>query len=149
MSAGVTADKIIEKKAATTAKSNRPGAKEASNMEFLQYNTILTKLQAEKEHAMDKFDFGMMNVSLKDNGALVALSELLWEQTSSRGEDEEKIDQEYDGILSTLTESFNPKQRKWFDRYQQQMEEELALAEKKRYNCGFKTAMMLAQESMR
>lgn len=98
---------------------------------------------------MDKFDFGMMNVSLKDNGALVALSELLWEQTSSRGEDEEKIDQEYDGILSTLTESFNPKQRKWFDRYQQQMEEELAVAEKKRFICGFKTAMMLARESMR
>ena len=98
---------------------------------------------------MEMFDFEALNISTASNETIVALAEALFPLTSERSEEERKIDQDYDGVLETLESSFNPKQRKWFEHYQQQVAAELRIAERRRFVCGFKTAMRLALESMK
>ena len=48
-----------------------------------------------------------------------------------------------------LVDSLNPKQKKWFEAYQEMVSDALVLAERRRFVCGFKTAMRLALESMK
>ena len=97
---------------------------------------------------MGKFSFESMDVSAGNNGAIAAFGELLWEFTSERGEEERQIDKEFEGVLEELEGSFDPTQRALFGRYQHQMEEELHVAEQRRFVCGFKTAMRLVIEGL-
>ena len=55
----------------------------------------------------------------------------------------------YRESVDALVDSFNPKQKKWFEEYQKMVTDELWLAEQRRFVCGFKTAMRLALESMK
>ena len=98
---------------------------------------------------MEVFDFEHLDISAASNETIAALAEALFPLTSERSEEEREIDRAYDGVLETLESSFNPKQRKWFEHYQQQIAKELQIAERRRFACGFKTAMRLALESMK
>ena len=98
---------------------------------------------------MAGFDFESLDISTMNNEAIAELGETLWSLTSERSEEEKKIDRDFEGVLETLESSFYPKQRKWFERYQQQVEAELRTAERRRFICGFKVAMRLALESMK
>ncbi len=98
---------------------------------------------------MEMFDFENLNISTASNETIAALAEALFPLTSERSEEEREIDRDFEGVLETLESSFNPKQRKWFEHYQQQMDAELRVAERRRFVCGFKTAMRLALESMK
>ena len=90
------------------------------------------------------FDFENLNISTASNETIAALAEALFPLTSERSEEEREIDRDFEGVLETLESSFNPKQRKWLEHYQQQMDAELRVAERRRFVCGFKTAMRLA-----
>lgn len=46
-------------------------------------------------------------------------------------------------------DSLNPKQKKWFEAYQEMVSDELVLAERRRFVCGFKVAMRLMLEGMK
>ena len=98
---------------------------------------------------MEMFDFENLNISTASNETIAALAEALFPLTSERSEEEREIDRDFEGVLETLENSFNPKQRKWFEHYRQQMDAELRVAERRRFVCGFKTAMRLALESMK
>lgn len=98
---------------------------------------------------MSEFSFEGFDINTASNETIAELGEVLWHLTSARSEEEERIDREFEGVLDTLVSSFNPKQQKLFERYQQQVAEELYLAERRRFICGFKTAMRLALESMK
>ena len=98
---------------------------------------------------MEMFDFENLNISTARNETIAALAEALFPLTSERSEEEREIDRDFEGVLETLESSFNPKQRKWFEHYRQQMDAELRVAERRRFVCGFKTAMRLALESMK
>lgn len=98
---------------------------------------------------MREFDFEALDISAASNETISALGDELWHLTSARCEEEDQIDQEFDGVLESLLDSFNPKQQKLFERYQQQEAELLRLAETRRFICGFKAAMRLALESMK
>lgn len=98
---------------------------------------------------MEMFDFENLNISTASNETIAALAEILFPFTSERCEEEKKIDQDFEGVLETLEDSLNPDQRKLFERYQQMVEAELYVAERRRFVCGFKTAMRLALESMK
>ncbi len=98
---------------------------------------------------MRTFMFEDLNIGDASNETIAELAEVLHPLTSERSEEEMEIDQHFEGVLETLESSFNPKQRKWFERYQQQVAAELHVAERRRFVCGFKTAMRLAMESMK
>lgn len=98
---------------------------------------------------MEIFDFENLNINTASNETIAALAEALFPLISERSEEEREIDREFEGVLETLESSFNPKQRKWFEHYQQQVDAELCVAERRRFVCGFKTAMRLALESMK
>lgn len=98
---------------------------------------------------MEMFDFEALNINTASNETIAALAEALFPLTSERSEEEREIDRDFEGVLETLESSFNPKQRKWFEHYQQQVDAELHVAERRRFVCGFKTAMRLALESMK
>ena len=98
---------------------------------------------------MRMFMFEDLNISDASNETIAELAEVLHPLTSERSEEEREIDRDFEGVLETLESSFNPKQRKWFEHYQQQMDAELRVAERRRFVCGFKTAMRLALESMK
>lgn len=98
---------------------------------------------------MPEFSFGSLDISTASNETIAELGEVLWHLTSARSGEEERIDKEFEGVLDALMSGFNPKQQKLFERYQQQVAEELYLAERRRFVCGFKAAMRLALESMK
>ena len=70
---------------------------------------------------MEMFDFENLNISTASNETIAALAEALFPLTSERSEEEREIDRDFEGVLETLESSFNPKQRKWFEHYQQQI----------------------------
>lgn len=98
---------------------------------------------------MEIFDFKDLDISTASNETVAALAEIIFPFTSERSEEEREIDRHFEGVLVTLESSFTPKQRDLFERYQQQVEAELCVAERRRFVCGFKTAMRLALESMK
>lgn len=68
---------------------------------------------------MEVFDFEHLDISAASNETIGALAEALFPLTSERSEEERKLTGPMDGVLETLESSFNPKQRKWFEHYQQ------------------------------
>ena len=98
---------------------------------------------------MEMFDFEALNINTVSNETIAALAEALFPLTSERSEEEREIDRGFEGVLETLESSFTPEQCDLFERYQQQIDAELHVAERRRFVCGFKTVMRLALESMK
>ncbi len=98
---------------------------------------------------MAEFDFESLDISRANNETIAELGEILWQYTSVRRHEDVEIMEKYSDSVDALVDSFNPKQKKWFEDYQNMVSDELVLAERRRFVCGFKTAMRLALESMK
>lgn len=98
---------------------------------------------------MAEFDFENLDISRANNETIAELGEVLWEFTSAQCQEDIDIAEKYRDSVDALMDSFNPKQRKWFEAYQEMVVDELRLAEQRRFVCGFKLAMRLVQESMK
>lgn len=98
---------------------------------------------------MEAFDFENLDISTASNETIAGLGEVLWDSTAIRGQEDVAIMEKYRDSVESLMDSFNPKQKEWFEAYQEMVADELILAERRRFVCGFKTAMRLALESMK
>lgn len=98
---------------------------------------------------MAAFDFESLDISTASNETIAGLGEVLWDSTAIRGQEDVAIMEKYRDSVESLMDSFNPKQKEWFEVYQEMVADELILAERRRFVCGFKTAMRLALESMK
>lgn len=98
---------------------------------------------------MEMFNFENLDISTASNETIAELGEILWHFTSVRCQEDVAIMEKYRDSVDALVDSFNPKQKKWFEAYQNMVADELILAERQRFVCGFKTAMRLALESMK
>jgi len=96
-----------------------------------------------------EFDFDSLNISRPSNETIAELGEVLWQFTSVHCQEDIDIAEKYRDSVDALMDSLNPKQKKWFEAYQNMVADELILAERRRFVCGFKVAMRLALESMK
>lgn len=98
---------------------------------------------------MADFNFDSLDISRVNNETIAELGEVLWQYTSVHCQEDLNIAEKYRDSVDALVDSLNPKQKKWFEAYQEMVSDELVLAERRRFVCGFKTAMRLALESMK
>ena len=98
---------------------------------------------------MAEFNFDSLDISRVNNETIAELGEILWQYTSVHCEEDIDIAEKYRDSVDALVDSLNPKQKKWFEAYQEMVSDALFLAERRRFVCGFKTAMRLALESMK
>lgn len=98
---------------------------------------------------MAAFDFESLDISTASNETIAGLGEILWDSTAIRGQEDTVIMEKYRDSVESLMDSFNAEQKEWFEAYQEMIADELILAERRRFVCGFKTAMRLALESMK
>lgn len=98
---------------------------------------------------MAEFDFDSLDISRTNNETIAELGEVLWQFTSVHCQEDIDIAEKYRDSVDALMDSLNPKQKKWFEAYQNMVADELILAERRRFVCGFKIAMRLALESMK
>ncbi len=98
---------------------------------------------------MAEFDFDSLDISRVSNETIAELGEALWQFTSVHSQEDIDILEKYRDSVDALVDSFNPKQKKWFEAYQEMVDDELHLAEQRGFVCGFKLAMRLAMESMK
>ena len=98
---------------------------------------------------MAEFDFESLDISRANNETIAELGEVLWHLTSVHCQEDIDIAEKYRDSVDALVDSLNPKQKKWFEAYQEMVADELILAEQRRFVCGFKVAMRLALESMK
>ena len=97
---------------------------------------------------MAEFNFDSLDISRVNNETIAELGEILWQYTSVHCQEDIDIAEKYRDSVDALVDSLNPKQ-KWFEAYQEMVSDALVLAERRRFVCGFKTAMRLALESMK
>ena len=98
---------------------------------------------------MAEFNFDNLDISRVNNETIAELGEILWQYTSVHCQEDIDIAEKYRDSVDALVDSLNPKQKKWFEAYQEMVSDALVLAERRRFVCGFKTAMRLALESMK
>ena len=98
---------------------------------------------------MADFNFDSLDISRVNNETIAELGEVLWQYTSVHCQEDLNIAEKYRDSVDALVDSLNPKQKKWFEAYQEMVSDELVLAERRRFVCGFKAAMRLALESMK
>mgnify|MGYP001026340639 FL=1 len=98
---------------------------------------------------MEQFSFENLDITRASNETITELGEVLWHFTSVHCKEDLDIAEKYRESVDALVDSFNPKQKEWFEEYQKMVTDELWLAEQRRFVCGFKTAMRLALESMK
>ena len=98
---------------------------------------------------MAEFNFDSLDISRVNNETNAELGEILWQYTSVHCQEDIDIAEKYRDSVDALVDSLNPKQKKWFEAYQEMVSDALVLAERRRFVCGFKTAMRLALESMK
>jgi len=98
---------------------------------------------------MAEFDFDSLDISRASNETIAELGEVLWQFTSVHCQEDIDIAEKYRDSVDALMDSLNPKQKKWFEAYQNMVADELILAERRRFVCGFKVAMRLTMESMK
>ena len=98
---------------------------------------------------MAEFNFDSLDISRVNNETIAELGEILWQYTSVHCQEDIDIAEKYRDSVDALVDSLNPKQKKWFEAYQEMVSDALVLAERRRCVCGFKTAMRLALESMK
>ena len=98
---------------------------------------------------MEPSDGEIQNVSVISDAAIAALGEISWVLTVHRSKEHRDIVAKYNGSADALIDSLSDEQGEWFCNYQQMCAESLNVAERRRFVCGFKTAMRLALESMK
>ena len=98
---------------------------------------------------MEQFRFEDLDITRASNETIAELGEVLWHLTSVHCKEDLDIAEKYRESVDALVDSLNPKQKKWFEDYQQMVTDELWLGGQRRFVCGFKTAMRLALESMK
>ena len=98
---------------------------------------------------MAEFNFDSLDISRVNNETIAELGEILWQYTSVHCQEDIDIAEKYRDSVDALVDSLNPKQKKWFEAYQEMVSDALVLAERRRFVCGFKTAMRLALDSMK
>lgn len=98
---------------------------------------------------MAEFNFDSLDISRVNNETIAELGEILWQYTSVHCQEDIDIAEKYRDSVDALVDSLNPKQKKWFEACQEMVSDALVLAERRRFVCGFKTAMRLALESMK
>ena len=98
---------------------------------------------------MAEFNFDSLDISRVNNETIAELGEILWQYTSVHCQEDIDIAEKYRDSVDALVDSLNPKQKKWFEAYQEMVSDALVLAERRRFVSGFKTAMRLALESMK
>jgi len=96
-----------------------------------------------------EFSFDSLDISRADNETIAELGEVLWQFTSVHCQEDIDIAEKYRDSVEALMDSLNPKQRKWFEDYQTMVADELILAERRRFVCGFKIAARLVMESLK
>lgn len=98
---------------------------------------------------MAEFNFDNLDISRVNNETIAELGEVLWQYTSVHCQEDIDIAEKYRDSVDALMDSLNPKQKKWFEAYQEMVSDELVLAERRRFVCGFKVAMRLMLEDMK
>ncbi len=98
---------------------------------------------------MAEFNFDNLDISRVNNETIAELGEVLWQYTSVHCQEDIDIAEKYRDSVDALMDSLNPKQKKWFEAYQKMVSDELVLAERRRFVCGFKVAMRLMLEGMK
>ena len=98
---------------------------------------------------MAEFNFDNLDISRVNNETIAELGEVLWQYTSVHCQEDIDIAEKYRDSVDALMDSLNPKQTKWFEAYQEMVSDELVLAERRRFVCGFKVAMRLMLEGMK
>ena len=98
---------------------------------------------------MAEFNFDNLDISRVNNETIAELGEVLWQYTSVHCQEDIDIAEKYSDSVDALMDSLNPKQKKWFEAYQKMVSDELVLAERRRFVCGFKVAMRLMLEGMK
>lgn len=98
---------------------------------------------------MAEFNFDNLDISRVNNETIAELGEVLWQYTSVHCQEDIDIAEKYRDSVDALMDSLNPKQKKWFEAYQEMVSDELVLAERRRFVCGFKVAMQLMLEGMK
>ena len=98
---------------------------------------------------MAEFNFDNLDISRVNNETIAELGEVLWQYTSVHCQEDIDIAEKYRDSVDALMDSLNPKQKKWFEAYQEMVSDELVLAERRRFVCVFKVAMRLMLEGMK
>ena len=98
---------------------------------------------------MEQFKVEDLDITRASTETIAELGEVLWHLTSVQCQEDLAIAEKYHDSVNALEDSLDPKQKKWFEAYQEMVVDELRLAEQRRFVCGFKTAMRLALESMK
>lgn len=98
---------------------------------------------------MAGFNFDRLDISRVNNETIAELGEVLWQYTSVHCQEDIDIAEKYHDSVDASMDSLNLKQKKWFEAYQEMVSDELVLAERRRFVCGFKVAMRLMQEGMK
>lgn len=98
---------------------------------------------------MAEFNFDSLDISRVNNETIAELGEVFWQYTSVHYQEDIDIAEKYRDSVDALMDSLNPKQKKWFEAYQEMVSDELVLAERRRFVCGFKVAMRLMLEGMK
>ena len=98
---------------------------------------------------MAEFNFDNLDISRVNNETIAELGEVLWQYTSVHCQEDIDIAEKYRDSVDALMDSLNPKQKNWFEAYQEMVSDELVLAERRRFVCGFKVAMRLMLEGMK
>lgn len=98
---------------------------------------------------MAEFNFDSLDISRVNNETIAELGEVLWQYTSVHCQEDIDIAEKYRDSVDALVDSLNPKQKKWFEAYQEMVADELRLAEQRRFVCGYKIAMRMMLEGMK
>ena len=96
-----------------------------------------------------EFNFDNLDISRVNNETIAELGEVLWHFTSVQCQEDIDIAEKYSDSVDALVDSLNPKQKKWFEAYQEMVADELRLAEQRRFVCGYKIAMRMILEGMK
>ena len=96
-----------------------------------------------------EFNFDNLDISRVNNETIAELGEVLWQYTSVHCQEDIDIAEKYSDSVDALVDSLNPKQKKWFEAYQEMVADELRLAEQRRFVCGYKIAMRMMLEGMK
>ena len=68
---------------------------------------------------MAEFNFDSLDISRVNNETIAELGEILWQYTSVHCQEDIDIAEKYRDSVDALVDSLNPKQKKWFEAYQE------------------------------
>ena len=74
---------------------------------------------------MAEFNFDSLDISRVNNETIAELGEILWQYTSVHCQEDIDIAEKYRDSVDALVDSLNPKQKKWFEAYQEMVSDAL------------------------